>query len=218
MTTTILFDLDGTLLDTAPDLVSAVNRVLIDEGRPALALPQLRPYVSAGATAMLNRAFGEDQDAALLQDRLQFMLDFYRNNIAVHSQLFDGMDLVLETLETLGLRWGVVTNKPGWLTEPLLQAMQLAQRCGCIISGDTVAERKPHPLPMLEACRRIGSEPAHCVYVGDADRDIEAGRAAGMKTLAAAYGYIAEGDDPSRWGADGLLHAPSDILLWLELN
>ncbi|BBL70216.1 phosphoglycolate phosphatase [Methylogaea oryzae] len=214
--TTVLFDLDGTLLDTAPDLAAAVNRVLREEGRDALPLEYLRPVVSAGASAMLVRAFGNDQDETLFQQRLRLMLDFYRNNIAQHTRLFDGMAQVLERLEALGRPWGVVTNKPAWLTEPLMEALQLAQRSGCIVSGDTVAEKKPHPMPMLEACRRINSRPECCVYVGDADRDIAAGRAAGMKTLAAAYGYVPEGDDPNDWGADALLHSPLDLLAWLE--
>lgn len=211
---TVLFDLDGTLLDTAPDLVNAVNQVLLNEGRPALPLAQLRPFVSGGASVLLCRAF--DEDASLHQDRLRLMLDFYLNNIAVYSRLFEGMAAVLEILESQGLLWGIVTNKPSWLTAPLLQVLELAQRSACVISGDTVAEKKPHSLPMLEACRRIGSQPQCCVYVGDDSRDIEAGRAAGMKTLAAAYGYVPEGDDPNRWGADGLLHAPGDLLPWLE--
>lgn len=214
---TVLFDLDGTLLDTAPDLVEAVNQVLLDEGRPTLPLAQLRPYVSGGAGVLLRQAFGENQGAEQFQARLRFMLDFYRDNIARHTRLFDGMAAVLDALDGQGLSWGVVTNKPGWLTEPLLQALALAGRCGCIISGDSVAEKKPHPMPMLEACRRIGSQPECCVYLGDDSRDIQAGRAAGMKTLAAAYGYVPEGDDAGRWGADGLLHAPAELLSWLEL-
>lgn len=214
--TTILFDLDGTLLDTAPDLVAAVNQALQEENLPTLSLERLRPYVSGGAGVLLRQAFGEAQEAERFEARLRLMLDFYRGNIARHTRLFDGMAEVLERLEEQRLPWGVVTNKPGWLTEPLLQALDLARRCGCIISGDSVAEKKPHPLPMLEACRRIGQPPESCVYLGDDSRDIQAGRAAGMKTLAAAYGYIPAGDDAGRWGADGLLHAPTELLAWLE--
>lgn len=211
---TLLFDLDGTLLDTAPDLVAAVNQVLLYEERPALPLAQLRPYVSGGASVLLRRAFGENQETQRFQRRLQHMLDYYLANIAVHTRLFDGMGVILEYLESRQIPWGIVTNKPGWLTQPLLDALGLAARSACTISGDTVAEKKPHPLPMLEACRRLDRAPDHCAYVGDDSRDIQAGRAAGMTTLAAVYGYVPEGDDPACWGADGLLHAPGDLLPW----
>ncbi|TAN48365.1 MAG: phosphoglycolate phosphatase [Methylococcaceae bacterium] len=212
---TLLFDLDGTLLDTAPDLVAAVNQVLLHEDRPALPLAQLRPFVSGGASVLLRRAFGDDRESPLFQRRLQHMLDYYLANIAVHTRLFDGMSAILEYLESQNIPWGIVTNKPGWLTNPLLDALGLAERSSCTISGDTVAQKKPHPLPMLEACRRLDRPPEHCVYVGDDSRDIQAGRAAGMLTLAAVYGYVPEGDDPRCWGADGLLQAPDEILPWL---
>lgn len=212
----VLFDLDGTLLDTAPDLVLATNRVLIEEGRPALPFERLRPHVSAGAPALLRLAFGQNLDGEAMAPRLQRLLDCYRDNLAVHTRLFEGMADVLEHIEREGLPWGVVTNKPGWLTEPLMETLELAQRAGCIVSGDSTAEQKPHPLPMLEAARRIRTNPACCIYVGDDARDIQAGRAAGMKTLAASYGYIKSCDDPGAWGADGMIETPLDLLHWLR--
>lgn len=213
----VLFDLDGTLLDTAPDLVSAANAALADAGYAPLSLAALRPHVSAGAGAILLAGLEQHGgDPARLDDLLPSMLKAYRENIARHTRLFDGMDAVLDALEARGLPWGVVTNKPAWLTDPLLAALDLSARAACVISGDTVAEKKPHPLPMLEAARRVGHEAAACVYVGDAGRDIEAGQRAGMRTLAALYGYLTDGDDPRAWGADDLIDAPRDLFPWLE--
>jgi phosphoglycolate phosphatase len=213
----VLFDLDGTLLDTAPDLIEAANAALAGAGYAPLSLAALRPHVSAGAGAILLAALEQrGGDPARLDDLLPSMLKAYRENIARHTRLFDGMDAVLDAIEARGLPWGVVTNKPAWLTNPLLEALRLNRRAACVVSGDTVAEKKPHPLPMLEAARRMGHEAAACVYLGDAGRDIEAGQRAGMRTLAALYGYLTDGDDPRAWGADEMLDAPRDLLPWLE--
>ena len=144
------------------------------------------------------------------------MLSIYRDNIAVHTSFFDGMDKVLDELEDRGISWGIVTNKLSCFTDPLLQSLDLDTRSGCVISGDTLPEMKPHPMPMLEASRRIGIAPGECVYIGDARRDIEAGKNAGMATLAALYGYIPLNDPPHDWGADALLGQPSDLLTWLD--
>lgn len=211
MPAAVLFDLDGTLLDTAPDLINATNHVLQHEGRAAIAFEQLRPHVSAGAGVLLEMALGEAVDDA----RLQRLLDFYRANLAVATRLFDGMAAVLAHIEALGLPWGVVTNKPSWLTNPLMDALDLSPRAGCIISGDSTPEQKPHPLPLLEAARRIQVDPARCLYVGDDRRDIQAGQAAGMPTVAAAYGYIRPNDPPHTWGADGLIESPLELMTWL---
>jgi phosphoglycolate phosphatase len=212
----VLFDLDGTLLDTAPDLVHACNAAAVEFGLPPQPLATLKPHVSNGAPAMLARlveAGGQEADLGRLLERMHAL---YEENIAVHTRFFAGMDAVLDALEGRGLSWGIVTNKHRRFTEPLLQSLGLDTRAGCAISGDSLAHSKPHPLPMLEACRRIGAEPAASVYVGDARRDIEAGQNAGMATLAALYGYVPADDPAHAWGADALLKEPLDLLAWLD--
>lgn len=213
---TILFDLDGTLLDTAADLAHACNIAAREAGLTPQALDALRPLVSGGAEAMLAYVRNQDPrpvDTAALLTR---MLDLYEENIAVHTRYFDGTEAVLDELERRGLPWGIVTNKVTRFTHRLLRSLGVFQRPGCIISGDTLPYKKPHPAPMLEACRRLGRDAADCVYIGDARRDIEAGRNAGMRTLAAMYGYLGEDDPAERWGADGLLGDPRDLLHWLD--
>jgi phosphoglycolate phosphatase len=212
---TVLFDLDGTLLDTAPDLANALNAVLELNGRPPLPFEQIRPVVSHGGRALVELGFDiapEHPDFDSLKNQL---LDHYQAHIADETRLFPGMDEVLAAIEQRGIKWGVVTNKPGWLTEPLMDALRLSARAAGIVSGDTLNERKPHPAPLLHACEIIGTEPAQCLYVGDARRDIEAGRNAGMATLVAMFGYIMEQDDPQAWGATALIRQPSDILDWI---
>jgi len=212
----VLFDLDGTLLDTAPDLVYACNVAALEAGLQPQDLQTLRPMVSNGASAMLQLMLdGQERDVDF-DSLLDRMLSLYQDNIAVHTRFFDGMDGVLDELENRGLSWGIVTNKLACFTDPLLQSLDLFTRPGCVISGDTLPQMKPHPMPMLEACRRIGSKPAECVYIGDARRDIDAGKNAGMATLVALYGYIPENDPPHHWGADGQLSKPIDLLAWLD--
>lgn len=212
---TVLFDLDGTLADTAPDLAHALNVVLAERGQTPLPFEHIRPVVSHGAGALIQLGFGLEPGAETFDAIRTRLLEVYRANIATHTRLFPGMEAVLAEIEQRGLNWGVVTNKPGWLTEPLLAALELAERAACIVSGDTVAERKPHPAPMLLACAQAGSRAEQCLYVGDAKRDIEAGRRAGMRTLAALFGYIGADDRPEDWGADGMVRRPHDILNWL---
>ena len=211
---TVLFDLDGTLADTAPDLAYALNGVLTEQGRAPLPLEVIRPAASHGGIALIRCGFGEDhpEEEAL---RLR-LLDIYQANIARETRLFPGMAEVLTGIEARGLNWGVVTNKPAWLTEPLLEALGLSRRTACIVSGDTCEQRKPHPLPILHACRQAGAEARECLYVGDAERDIEAGRRAGTRTLTALFGYIGENDRPQDWGADALIEQPREILTWLD--
>ena len=211
-TSTVLFDLDGTLLDTAPDLAAALNATLQLNGREALPFEHIRPVVSHGGRALIELGFGIDPQHAEFEPLRKQLLDLYEANIAVHTSLFPGMADVLEELEHRGIRWGVVTNKPGWLTEPLLDALDLSSRASCVVSGDTLKERKPHPAPLLHACALAGCQPADTMYVGDAERDIEAGRNAGMHTLVALFGYLMEHDRPEDWGADALIKQPSDIL------
>jgi phosphoglycolate phosphatase len=146
--------------------------------------------------------------------RLRF-LELYSQNLAHRTELFPGIEPVLDELERLGLPWGVVTNKPGWLTDPLLSSLGLDRRASCVVSGDTVAERKPHPLPLLHAAALVGVAPEHCVYVGDAERDIQAGRAAGMTTVVAAYGYISADEDPAAWQPTGIVTDPGELLEWI---
>jgi 2-phosphoglycolate phosphatase len=213
---TVLFDLDGTLLDTAPDLANALNAVLQGNGRKPLPFESIRPVVSHGGNALIRLGFGLQPDDDDFEPLRRQLLDHYQNNIARETRLFPGMDEVLGYIESRHLRWGVVTNKPGWLTDPLMEALQLTERAACIVSGDTLPERKPHPAPILHACRLAGSEPRNSLYIGDAERDIQAGLNAGLVTLAALFGYLTEDDRPENWGATALIRDPSDILAWLQ--
>ena len=213
----VLFDLDGTLLDTARDMAEALNRVRIAEGLEALPFDRIRPLVSHGAPRLIRYAFGEPEAGRYESLRMRF-LEFYRAALTVHTRLFSGFDGVLDTLEGAGLRWGVVTNKPGWLTAPLLAELGLSSRCGCVVSGDTLAERKPHPLPLLHAASLLGLEPRECVYVGDAERDVQAARNAGMIPLVAGFGYLADGEDPAAWRPEAVFARPEDLIDWLGLG
>jgi phosphoglycolate phosphatase len=213
---TVLFDLDGTLLDTAPDLAAALNTVLAENHREPLPLEAIRPAVSHGGVAIIRRGFGLEADDPAIEPLRQRLLALYRANISTLTRPFPGMTDVLDTLDALGLNWGVVTNKPGWLTQPLLGNLGLLQRAACVVSGDTLAQRKPDPAPMLHACMLADSEPRRCAYVGDALRDVEAGRNAGMYTLVALFGYFREDDRPEDWQADAMLQTPADLLGWLD--
>ena len=214
----VLFDLDGTLVDTAPDMANALNRTLVNHGRQPLAFETIRPSVSLGGVALVKLAFELDEaDPELDRLRKEF-LAIYRDNLSRESCLFPGMELVLAGLEEISASWGIVTNKPAWLTNPLMQDLQLDARTGCIVSGDTLEQRKPHPAPLLHACELLQRNPGETVYVGDARRDIEAGASAGMTTLVAAYGYIDKADNPDDWGADGLVESPEEILSWVRVT
>jgi phosphoglycolate phosphatase len=212
--TALLLDLDGTLLDTAPDMGGALNLLRVEAGREPLPLAGIRPVVSHGAIRLVSMGFPEATGDEFERLRLRF-LELYSQNLAHRTELFPGIEPVLDELERLGLPWGVVTNKPGWLTDPLLATLGLDRRASCVVSGDTVAERKPHPLPLLHAADLVGVAPAHCVYVGDAERDIQAGRAAGMTTVVAAYGYISNDEDPAAWQATGIVAEPGELLEWV---
>ncbi len=212
---TVLFDLDGTLADTAPDLAYALNQVLDEQGREPLPFERIRPVVSHGGIALIKLGFNIDEHAPQFDTLRQRLLAIYREHIVRHTRLFEGMAELLDEIEGRGLNWGVVTNKPGWLTEPLLEGLALKERATTIVSGDTLNERKPHPAPMLLACEQAGSTAAQCLYVGDAERDIEAGRNAGMHTLVALFGYIGEHDRPELWQADGMVDTAAGIRQWL---
>jgi len=212
----LLLDLDGTLLDTAPDMGGALNRLRGESGLAPLPAAVIRPVVSHGAMRLVKLGFPQAEGDEFERLRLRF-LELYSQFLAVDTQLFPGIEAVLAELEERAIPWGVVTNKPGWLTDPLMAALGLDRRAACIVSGDTVAERKPHPLPLLHAAERIGLAPSDCLYVGDAERDIQAGRAAGMTTVVAAYGYISSDDEPERWDPTGIVEHPLELLDWIGL-
>jgi phosphoglycolate phosphatase len=214
-TRALLLDLDGTLLDTAPDMGGALNRLRVEEGFEPLDAAAIRPVVSHGAMRLVKLGFPTAAGDDFERLRLRF-LELYAANIAEHTRPFPGLMEVLGEVERMSIPWGIVTNKPGWLTDPLLARLGLDQRASVVVSGDTVAERKPHPLPLLHAAEAIRVAPAHCVYVGDAERDIQAGRAAGMRTVVAAYGYIGEHDDPAQWEATGIVDEPTELLAWVS--
>jgi 2-phosphoglycolate phosphatase len=211
----VLFDLDGTLLDTAPDMVGALDLLRAEQGLGPVDYELARAHVSNGALGLINIAFSDlDEDRRMdLRDRY---LALYESRLATATQLFDGMSDVLDSLEQQDMRWGVVTNKPAFLTEPLLAALDLLGRCACVVSGDTLPERKPHPGPLLHAAAIMGMNSGQAMYVGDSDRDIAAGKAAGMTTVAAAYGFVPPGDDPDRWAADHKIRHPSELLVILN--
>lgn len=210
----VLFDLDGTLVDTAPDLISCLNRALNVHGFDTVAAEIIKPFISYGAAAMIN-ASQPTLDDTLKADILETMLAHYQNNIAEHTVFFSGMAETLAAIEAQGLKWGVVTNKRKRFTNPLMDALKLTERAACIVSGDTTANPKPHPEPMLLACKQADVDPKECVYIGDALHDITAGKNAQMKTLAAVYGYINPGDTPETWGADALIESPAQISTWI---
>jgi len=211
----VLFDLDGTLLDTAPDLIGSLNALRAEQGMEPLIAGHLQPVVSHGSGAMVQRGFDLAPTDPRFEPLRQRFLTLYRERVSRDTRAFAGMDELLEALEARGIPWGVVTNKPGWLTEPLLEDLGYAARSACIVSGDTLPIRKPHPAPLLLACERIGRAPSDCVFVGDALRDIQAGRSAGMLTLVALFGYIGAEDHVRLWGADGLVGTPAEVLRWI---
>jgi len=210
----VLFDLDGTLVDTAPDLISCLNHALTKHDFANVPPETVKPFISYGAAAMI-RASLPTSDATVMTEILATMLDYYQDNIAKHTVFFPGMQNTLVAIEERGLKWGVVTNKRERFTNPLMDALKLTHRAACIISGDTTANPKPHPEPMLTACRQAGVNPEQCVYIGDAEHDITAGKSAQMKTLAALYGYIKPGDTPETWGADALIASPDQLTTWI---
>jgi len=213
---TVLFDLDGTLADTAPDLAYALNLLRRQHGMADMPFEEIRPAASHGSIALLKVGFQSAPGDEGFEELRTAYLDLYEANINTHTTLFPGMAEILDEIEARQLNWGVVTNKPAWLTEPLLEALGIRQRAACVISGDSLPERKPHPAPLLHACQLAGSQAAECIYIGDAERDIVAGHAAGMTTLIAMFGYLSEADQPDNWPADGRIQQPGEILDWLD--
>lgn len=202
----VFFDLDGTLVDTAPDFVVLLNRMLREAGRPELDADRIRRQVSNGAGALVTLGFGMERGEPGFDDHLQELLTLYADHLDVETRLFPGMAEVLEQLREQRIPWGVVTNKPERFTRGILEGLGLMPSVSAIVCPDHVTLRKPDPEPMLLACHQAGvSDPEHCIYVGDHIRDVEAGRRAGMTTVACSFGYIAEDDDPREWGADYLI-------------
>jgi 2-phosphoglycolate phosphatase len=212
----ILFDLDGTLLDTAPDLISALNAVLKAHGKPALALEVARPYVSRGARGLLQCGFGLQENAPEYAAYVEEFLGYYRASLSKRTQLFDGMNELLDALDAHKILWGVVTNKAAALTEPLLKQMNLYDRLHVLVSGDTLPEKKPSPRPLLYACGMAGMLPEETLYVGDDPRDMQAAKAASMISVAARYGYFDTSVGPEKWGADVIIDHPREVFQLID--
>lgn len=209
----VLFDFDGTLADTAPDLGGALNRMLADRRRPALPLEAVRPYASSGARGLLYIGFGvvpEDEGYLAMKD--EFLAN-YSDSICVHTRLFPGIEELLASIESRNMVWGIVTNKAVRLTTPLVAHLGLAQRAGCVVGGDTTPHLKPHPASLLHAAGAIGISPSECCYLGDDLRDIQAAKAAGMFSVAVEYGYSGtENGGPRGWNAEAVIGEPLDLL------
>ena len=207
----VLFDLDGTLLDTAADFTSVLNAMLDRHNMPSQSYNAVRQHVSNGARAVVGLGFSMQEGDDGFVELVNEFLDRYAEALSHNTSLFPGLDDVLKKLERQGLQWGIVTNKPARFTEPLLKALNLDERCGTSICPDHVTHRKPHPEPMFLACKELDIAPTEAIYVGDHLRDIEAGRAAGMVTVACRYGYIPEDQQAEDWLADYVIDAPAEL-------
>lgn len=213
----VLFDLDGTLLDTAPDLGAAVNHVLAEEGVAPLSMTEIRHVASEGALGLLRAGLGEAGLEQRGATRLrQALLDYYARHLCVGTRPYPGMTVLIQWLNARRIPWGIVTNKPAFLTEPLMAQMPELPGCGVIVSADTLPVRKPHPDPLLYACNRLQVPAAHCLYVGDHERDIAAGVAAGMQTSIAGWGYFHADEDLAAWGADHHFADVPSLHAWLQ--
>ena len=213
----VLFDLDGTFADTAPDLAAALNHVRASRELPPLPLEILRPQASHGSRGLLKVGFDiepQQPDYDILRDQF---LDYYERNICIHTQLFDGMTQLLEELDQRSIPWGIITNKPHRYTLPLMQALDYAERAACLISGDTCGHSKPHPEPMLKASEIINIPPTQCLYVGDDLRDMQAANASGMHGIIANYGYVGPSASVDNWKAKGSINNPIELITYLDL-
>lgn len=208
----VLFDLDGTFADTAPDLGAALNRMLREDERVEVPIPALRPHASHGVRGLLAVGFGISQQDARYGELASRFLGYYAQRLCVDTALFDGILETVDTLDRAGLRWGIVTNKRQRYTLPLLHALGLDRRCACIVSGDSAPRPKPAPEPLWMASRLVAVEPARCIYVGDDARDMQAARSAGMVAVAAAYGYLGAGVPIEDWEKDRIIDAPQEVL------
>lgn len=207
----LLFDLDGTLVDTAPDLVAVLNVLLEEAGRPPMPYAIARNEVSNGAIGLIRLGFGLPTQADVPAGSFQRFLEIYSRNLCINSSLFIELEYINDIVSEMQLRWGIVTNKPAFLTLPLLERLGLGGATPCVVSGDTLPQRKPHPAPLEHGARLLELDPSQCVYVGDALRDIEAGRAAAMRTIAATWGYIRAVEDPRAWQADAVVEHPRSV-------
>ena len=207
----VLFDLDGTLADTAPDLAAAVNKMRHERGLEMVPLEYLRPLASAGARGLIGGAFGIGPEHPEFAGMREEFLANYEADLCIETTLFQGIDAVLDELDARGVRWGIVTNKVARLTDPLVALLGLDLRAGCVVSGDTTPHSKPHPAPLLHAARMLDLPPERIVYVGDDLRDVQAGFAAGMVTVAAAYGYCGNDIPPTRWHAQHVVQSPAEL-------
>ena len=212
----VLFDLDGTLIDSAPDLGAAADEMRTRRGMASKPMAEYRPHVGSGARGMLQVAFGMDAQHPEYEGHKDEFFALYEKCMTNRTRLFDDVDLLVASLMERGLSWGVVTNKAQRFTGPITLSMGLFDSASAVISGDTTAHAKPHPEPLLEAARRMSLLPAQCIYVGDDERDIRAGRSAGMWTVAARYGYLGAGADVASWGADAEVSSPLQVLQLLE--
>lgn len=211
-TRAVLFDLDGTLIDSAPDLGAAADKMRTDRGLDSYPLERYRPMAGAGARGMLGVAFGITPESPEFPELREEFFVAYERRMLLNTQVFDGVQALIEALRERGLLWGVVTNKSMRFTDPLTQAIPLFATAGAVVSGDTTPFAKPHPEPLYEAARRLGVPSETCIYVGDDERDIIAGRAAGMRTVAATYGYMGSQADSTLWQADASISSPLDLL------
>ncbi|MDP2678654.1 MAG: HAD-IA family hydrolase [Rhodoferax sp.] len=214
----VLFDLDGTLIDSAPDLAAAADAMRLARGLPSLPLAQYRPMAGAGARGLLGVAFGMTPEHADYDTLREEFFCIYERSLTQRTQIFDGVPELLARFASQGVKWGVVTNKSERFTLPLTGSMALFDTAGAIVSGDTTPFAKPHPAPLLEAARRMGVDASRCVYVGDDERDIVAGLAAGMATVAVTYGYLGAQADTSRWGANATINCVNELLQLLQFS
>lgn len=212
MISTVLFDLDGTLIDSGPDLAASLNLQLERHQQPSLPYHRLRPHASSGARGMLKMGFGVEPHSPHYDELKREFLELYGCNLLANTQLFPGVPNLVGEITRSGLGWGIVTNKARHLTTPMLDHLMSGMTPGCVVCGDTTPFTKPHPEPLLEAARRLSVSPANCLYVGDDERDILAAKAAGMRSVAAKYGYLGVSRAPEEWGADDLISAPLDLL------
>ena len=215
MTNTILFDLDGTLLDTAPDLAGAVNFLRRERGLNDLPLAVLRPYAGYGSKALIKAGFDINEDHPEFDLLIDAFLEQYQRRTLHETTFFPGVEALLTTLDEKNIPWGIVTNKPKRFTQEIVSRLGLDKRAQCIISGDTLSRRKPHPDPILHACQLMNVAPENAFYIGDTHIDVLASQAAGTKTLVVMYGYTHEGENPHHWKADGYLHSPCELMNWL---
>ena len=214
----MLFDLDGTLVDTAPDLAAALNQLLAEQDKAPMAYQDIRPYVSRGAVGILSLVWTREKDEDQFETLRQRFLEIYADCNGQQSVLFDGFAEILDRLNASDIPWGIVTNKPGWLAEPLVKHLDLDHRVGCLVSGDTLEHRKPHPAPLLHAARLLNEKPPDCIYVGDARRDMVAAESANMPGVAATYGYITGESNPGDWPAAAIIEKPAELIALIGLK